>query len=80
MTRYNFAVNCAPENERPPDVGMMNAWLAPFYLSATLGGWLSDMFGYNVVFVAGLAAACCGMLILSHLPSANPRQLAVSSK
>jgi hypothetical protein len=80
MTRYNFAVNCAPENERPLYVGVMNAWLAPFYLSATLGGWLSDMFGYNVVFVTGLAATCFGMLMLSRLPSAKPRQLAVSSK
>lgn len=68
ITRYNFAERCAPDNERPLYVGLMNAWLAPFYISATIGGLLSDMFGYTVVYVIGLIATIAGVFLLSGLP------------
>jgi MFS family permease len=68
ITRYNFVERCAPGNERPLYVGIMNAWLAPFYFSATLGGWLSDKFGYPLVFVLGLIATGIGTVLLNCLP------------
>lgn len=68
ITRYNFVERCAPESERPLYVGIMNGWLAPFYLSATIGGFLSDQFGYPVVFLLGLAATAVGMFLLVRIP------------
>ena len=49
--RYNFAVECAPEGERPMYVGLMNAWFAPIYIITPFAGWLSASYGYNFVFV-----------------------------
>jgi hypothetical protein len=68
ITRYNFVERCAPERERPLYVGIMNAWLAPFYFSATVGGWLSDNFGYECVFLIGLIATVLGAVLLARLP------------
>ncbi len=77
ITRYNFVERCAPDSERPLYVGIMNAWLAPFYFSATLGGWLSDKFGYALVFVIGLVATLIGILLLNRLPDpSRPRGIA----
>jgi len=67
ITRYNFVERCARPGDRPLYVGIMNAWLAPFYFSATLGGWLSDKFGYALVFILGLAATLLGITLLSRL-------------
>jgi MFS family permease len=68
MTRYNFVERCAPQTERPLYVGLMNVALAPFYFSGTFGGWLSDHFGYNVVFATGLIATLGGMILLGRIP------------
>jgi MFS family permease len=68
ITRYNFVERCAPASDRPLYIGIMNAWLAPFYFSATLGGWLSDNYGYAVVFGLGLMATVIGILLLMRLP------------
>jgi MFS family permease len=77
ITRYNFVERCASASDRPLYVGIMNAWLAPFYFSATLGGWLSDEFGYTAVFLIGLIATLIGIVILYRLPDpSRPRTLA----
>lgn len=68
ITRYNFVERCAREEDRSLYVGIMNAWLAPFYFSATVGGFLCDKFGYTIVFVLGLAATLSGIALLSRLP------------
>jgi len=68
ITRYNFAERCAPETDRPLYVGIMNAWIAPFYFSATFGGWLSDIYGYTPVFIVGLAATVVGLILLIRIP------------
>jgi MFS family permease len=80
MTRYNFAVSRTSDTDRPIYVGLMNAWLAPFYISATLGGWLIDLIGYAPVFVIGLLSAGIGLVLLMGLPSGKAGQLAVSLK
>ncbi len=67
ITRYNFAADCATELTRPLYVGIMNAWLAPFYLSSLAGGWLSDIAGYELVFGIGGAFSLVGFLILIRI-------------
>lgn len=73
ITRYNYLERFAPDSERPLYVGIMNAWLAPFYFSATLGGWLIDRFGYDIVFIIGLFATLGGIAMLRRLP--NPARV-----
>lgn len=67
ITRYNFAGECATEQNRPLYIGIMNAWLAPFYLSSLLGGWVSDRAGYETVFAAGGVFSLAGFLILARI-------------
>ena len=64
MARYNFAADCSPESQRPMYIGLMNAWLAPFYLSNLIGGWLSDAFGYEVLFIVGGLFSLAGFFFL----------------
>jgi len=59
MARYNIAIEFARDQRRAIHLGLMNALLAPFYAVGLLGGWLSDLFGYETVFLAG---ACCSMI------------------
>jgi len=67
ITRYNFASACATDVTRPLYIGIMNAWLAPFYLSSLLGGWLSDVTGYQTVFVVGGIFALAGFVLLTRI-------------
>ena len=60
ITRFNYAAESAPEPDRPMYLGIMNAWLAPFYLFSIAGGWLSESFGYPVTFAAGLVFSGAG--------------------
>jgi MFS family permease len=78
--RYNFAVECAPNGERPMFVGLMNAWFAPFYLVTPLAGWLSASYGYNVVFVFSLIVGLLGIILLVLTPNPRIDKLALSSK
>ncbi|MEK6566475.1 MAG: MFS transporter [Bacteroidota bacterium] len=80
ITRYNFAVDCAPENDRPMYIGLMNAWLAPWYCFSFLGGWVVDEFGYEVVFGGGLVFAVIGIVVLVLTPDPRRAKLALSSK
>lgn len=72
MLRYNFAVDCSPEDERAMYVGLMNAWFAPFYLCNILAGWLSNHYGYNAVFIVALVASASGLMLLWKTP--EPRK------
>jgi MFS family permease len=69
--RYNFAVECAPEGDRQMYVGLMNAWFAPFYIFAPFAGWLSAVYGYNVVFIVSLIFGSAGIVLL--LKTDDPR-------
>ncbi len=80
MARYNFTAECSPESERVFYVGLMNAWMAPWYLGSLLGGWISDLFGYRVLFAGCLLFALTGLVILSRIRNPRRRHLAVSSK
>jgi MFS family permease len=78
--RYNFAIGCAPDGERPIYVGLMNAWFAPFYLLSPFAGWLSAFYGYNSVFVISLMVGLIGIVLLIHTPNPHTERLALSSK
>ncbi|MBI3005070.1 MAG: MFS transporter [Ignavibacteriales bacterium] len=80
MTRYNFAVDCAPVNERPMYVGFMNAWLAPWYAFSLLGGWAVEQVGYDAVFLSGVVFTGAGLLVLQATSDPRPSKLALSSK
>lgn len=74
ITRYNFVERCARDQDRPLYVGIMNGWLAPFYISATIGGYLCDKIGYAFVFLIGLVATLVGIILLIRLPDpSRPR-------
>ncbi len=76
ITRYNFASECATDATRPLYIGIMNAWLAPFYLSSLLGGWVSDLAGYEAVFLAGAVFALAGFVLL--LRTQNPETVSTA--
>jgi MFS family permease len=78
--RYNFAVECAPDGERPMYIGLMNAWFAPFYLITPCAGLLSASYGYNFVFLLTLIAGLIGIGILARTPDPRTGKLALSSK
>ncbi len=64
ITRHNFVADMATNETRPLYIGIMNAWSAPFFLSSLVAGWVSDMFGYDVVFVAGGVFSLLGLIVL----------------
>jgi MFS family permease len=64
MARYNLAIEFAPERSRAVYFGIMNAMLAPFYAVNLLGGWISDLFGYQTVFHAGVTCSIAGILLM----------------
>ncbi len=64
MARYNIAVEFAREKRRAIHLGLMNVLLAPCYAVGLVGGWLSNQFGYETVFLAGAICSCTGMLLL----------------
>jgi hypothetical protein len=78
--RYNFAVECAPEGERPMYVGLMNASFAPFYLITPFAGLISESFGYNIVFGVLWIVGLFGFVLLSRMPNQRTEKLALSSK
>ncbi|MCX6121574.1 MAG: MFS transporter [Ignavibacteriales bacterium] len=78
--RYNFAVECAPDGERPMYVGLMNAWFAPFYLITPFAGLLSATYGYNIVFLFSLVVGLSGIVVLVRTPNPRAEKLALSSK
>jgi MFS family permease len=73
--RYNFAVECAPDGERPMYVGLMNAWFAPFYLITPFAGWLSASYGYNVIFILSLIVGLFGIVLLIRTPNLRSEKL-----
>jgi MFS family permease len=78
--RYNYAVECAPEGDRPMYIGLMNAWFAPFYLVAPCAGWLSELYGYHFVFLLSLVVGVIGIILLARTPDPRMTKLALSSK
>ncbi len=78
--RYNFAVECAPEGERPMYIGLMNASFAPFYLLTPFAGLVSESFGYDFVFALLLIVGLFGFMLLLRLPNQRFEKLALSSK
>jgi len=84
MARFNFAVDCAPEHDRPMYIGVLNVWLAPWYLTNVLGGWVVDAYGYETLFVSSFAFSVSGLVLLAGVRdprrSGPPSSLALSSK
>ncbi len=78
--RYNFAVECALERDRPMYIGLMNAWFAPFYLAAPLAGWASAAYGHKCVFAVSLIIGIVGIVLLARIPEPRRGKLALSSK
>ncbi len=64
MSRYNMAIDFAPERRRSTFVGLVNTILAPMYLAGILGGIVGDLFGYHAVFLISLVCAGSGVLVL----------------
>ncbi len=64
MSRYNMAVDFAPERRRSTFVGLVNTILAPMYLVGILGGIVGDAFGYKAVFLTSMACSVLGVLVL----------------
>ncbi|MBI4418045.1 MAG: MFS transporter [Ignavibacteriales bacterium] len=74
ITRHNFVSDMASNQSRPLYIGIMNAWSAPFFLSSLIGGWISDQFGYNVVFILGAVFSLVGLFILTRVPDPRARK------
>lgn len=64
MTRYNIAVEYGPVEQRSSYIALMNTVLAPFYVSALIGGGISDRFGYPALFGVGVLFSVIGIILL----------------
>ncbi|MER3523647.1 MAG: hypothetical protein C4326_06140 [Ignavibacteria bacterium] len=64
LARYNIAVEYAPASQRATYVGLMNTLIAPFYAAGVMGGVLSTIFGYRLLFWIGLAASAVGVWMM----------------
>jgi MFS family permease len=64
MARYNISAEYGPVEQRSRYVALMNTLLAPVYLSGLLGGWISDLFGYPVLFGVGVLFSLIGLTLL----------------
>jgi MFS family permease len=64
MGRYNISVEYGPVEQRSTYIALMNTALAPVYLSGLLGGWISDLFGYPVLFGVSALFSIAGLYIL----------------
>jgi len=73
MARLNISVEFCPVEKRSTYVGLMNTLLAPFYLAALAGGVIADLFGYEVLFAAGMLFAGAGALLMM-LTVRDPRR------
>ena len=78
--RYNFAAEFAAPADRTLYVGLMNAWLAPFYLGSLGAGYLSDRVGYPWLFGICSCAGAAAMAMFAAMPNPRARRLALSSK
>jgi len=78
--RYNFAVECAPDEDRQMYIGLMNAWFAPFYLFAPLAGWISAFYGYSLIFLISAVFCIAGIVMLLKIPDMHAAKLQPSSK
>jgi MFS family permease len=74
MARYNIAVEYGPVEKRSTYVALMNTALAPVYLSGLLGGWISDRWGYPVVFALGVVFSLIGLYHLLYRVR-DPREI-----
>lgn len=63
MARYNMCVEYGPVEQRSTYIGLMNTLLAPLYLAGLAGGWVSDAFGYEALFLMGALASSAGLLL-----------------
>ncbi len=64
MARYTISIEYGPVAQRSRYVAMMNTLLAPVYFSGLLGGWISDLFGYPVLFGVGVFFSVVGLAML----------------
>lgn len=78
LARYNLSIEYGPAEQRSTYVGLMNTVLAPMYLFGLAGGWISDRFGYETLFIIGIAASVAG-LALMILMVRDPRRTAPST-
>lgn len=67
ITRHNFVSDLATNQSRPLYIGIMNAWSAPFFLSSLIGGWISDQFGFDAVFIIGAVFSLAGLWVLMRV-------------
>ena len=64
MARMNIAAEYSPVEKRSTYVGLMNAMLAPFYVSGLLGGVIADTLGFGILFLLGLICSASGTLLM----------------
>jgi MFS family permease len=76
ITRHNFVAELATDQTRPLYIGIMNAWSAPFFLSSLLAGWVTERFGFDVVFVIGGICSLLGLALLLRVEDPRTRKSA----
>ncbi|MGA9116232.1 MAG: MFS transporter [Bacteroidota bacterium] len=65
MARYNMSIEYGPVEERSTYIGLMNTSLSPLFLLGLAGGWASDRFGFEPLFVCGAAASLVGAALFA---------------
>lgn len=74
VSRLSIIAELCSEEDRPTYVALTNLITAPFVLTAILGGWFADRFGYSVVFLISGALAL-GAIVWMWSMVREPRQL-----
>jgi MFS family permease len=64
ISRLSFIAELCTDDERPTFVALSNMLITPFVLSGILAGWIADIHGYDVVFIATACISLCGVIWL----------------
>ncbi|MBI5476455.1 MAG: MFS transporter [Ignavibacteriales bacterium] len=62
MIRHNLAMEYAPIEKRATYIAIMNMILSPFYVSGLLAGWISEVWGYKLLFTIAIVFSIVGII------------------
>jgi MFS family permease len=74
LSRMNLVVELSPDAERPVYIALFNLITSPFALIGVLTGWISNYYGYNIIFIICCLIAFCSAVWLS-IKVKEPRKI-----
>ncbi|MDO8551033.1 MAG: MFS transporter, partial [Ignavibacteria bacterium] len=81
VSRLTIISEICKEDDRPTYISLTNLITAPFILSGLLGGWIANLFGYNIVFIiAGIFALGSALWFLIMVEEPRKKNLVLAKQ